>query len=257
VTEIKTEKEIDSQEQLQKTISSAIDIFEMIDTGELAKHLEKEVTGAWAYIFVDEDGKPVLMNGKQVHGLSAIGAHETCRFLSHRTGGQLVIRAISLDSVIEEPDCFKASVKAGSYVVGFVSGKPTELLLDTSIGFARQSKTSQKGKKIIHAEVNAVTKAERNAKSHLIPARIKDEVIKIALRKKKVVIGDPDESRENNGNDYISENEYANMFTLIKDHKKNANHVLNHCKKQYGYTSLKQIKKDKLKEIRQWIESES
>jgi len=260
MTEIKTTKADTSDGQLiADKISSAVDIFDQIDTGELAKYLDKEVTGAWAYIFLDENGKPVLMNGKEVHGLSAVGANETCRFLAHKTKGQMVIRAIKLESVIEEPDCFKASVLAGSYIVGFSSGQPIELLLNTSIGFARQSKTSQAGKKIIHAEVNAVTKAERNAKSHLLPDKITNEVIRIALLKKKVVKGDPDSGEEKQtngeGNGFITDSEYADMFTLMKDNKIDANYLLNHCKKHYQYKSLKNIKKDKLSEILEWIKA--
>jgi hypothetical protein len=45
------------------------------------------------------------------------------------------------------------------------------------------------------------------------------------------------------------------MFAMLKDHNVVPNHLLNHCKKHYQYTSLKNIKKDKFKEILSWIEA--
>jgi len=267
MTEIKTTKADTPEGQLiADKISSAVDIFDQIDTGELAKYLDREVTGSWAYEF--------RMDGKPVHGLSAAGANEASRFIAHKSGGQIVIRTMNLESVIEEPDCFKATVKAGSYIVGFAGGKPIELLLDTSIGFAKQMK---KGKRtdpeqikakgefwdIPHAEVLAVTKAERNAKAHLIPDRIKTEIINLALKKGRVSTTDPDGAGEKEGdgngkgkgNGFITDDEYDDMFTLMKDNKVNANHLLNHCTKHYGYKSLKNIKKDKFKEILDWIKA--
>lgn len=254
MTDIKTTKEETPDRQLMEKISSAVDIFDQIDTGELVKSLDKEVDGAWAYEF--------SMDGKPVSGLSADGASETCRFIAYKSGGQVVIRVIGFEApVIEEPNCFKASVKAGCYVTGIVNGKPVELLLNTSIGYAKQLKkgTRKDGTTwdIPHAEVLAVVKAERNAKAHLIPPRIKKVVITKALQKGKVAPVDPDGAgeKEGNGNGFISESEYADMFALMQEHKKNANLLLNHCKKHYGYTSLKNIKKDKFKEILEWIKT--
>jgi hypothetical protein len=256
MTDIKTTKADTTDGQLiADKISSAVDIFDQIDTGELAKYLDKEVTGSWAYEFKLDPSKPA------VHGLSSAGANEASRFIAHKSGGQIVIRTMTLESVIEEPDCFKATVKAGSYIVGFAGGKPIELLLDTSIGFAKQMKKGSRKDgstwDIPHAEVIAVTKAERNAKAHLIPERIKAEIIRIALGKGKVAPTDPDSAgeKETNGNGFITEGEYADMFAMLKDHNVVPNHLLNHCKKHYQYTSLKNIKKDKFKEILAWIEA--
>jgi len=164
-------------------ISSAKDIFEKVNTGELVKALENRVTGAWAYQFP--------MEGKEIRGLSAPGADEACLFIAQESKGQTVIRTIpgSL-RVTEEPDCFKAEVTAGVFVLGFIKDKPAELMLSTHIGYSKQMKFGIRKDKstwdIPHAEVLAVRKAERNAKSHAIPDRIKAEIMKMALKMGKV-----------------------------------------------------------------------
>lgn len=172
-------------------LQSAKDLFEQIDTGELVADLEKRVTGAWAYQFP--------MDGKPVKGLSAAGARESAVAIAHQSGGQLVIRVLGFEppGVVEEPDCFKASIKAGVYVVGVVQGKVLELLTATSIGYAKQPKYGKRAKdgptwkkgdrySIVHAEVHSVSKAERNAIAHLIPDRIKNKILEIALRTGRV-----------------------------------------------------------------------
>jgi len=205
------EKEIQDMTESTETLpslQSARDLFDKIDTGELVKDLERRVTGAWAYEF--------RMDGKPVQGLSASGAREAAVTIAHQTGGQLVIRIIGFEppGVVEEPDCFKASIKAGAYVVGIVQGKVIEILIGTSIGYAKQPKygkraqdgpTWKKGDKylIVHAEAHSVSKAERNAISHLIPDRAKEKILEVALHKGKI-------EKENGGEEPIQKSSSQN-----------------------------------------------
>jgi hypothetical protein len=187
------------EESKLPVISSAKDIFEKVDTGELVKALENRVTGAWAYEFP--------MDGKPVKGLSAPGVDEACLFIAQQSQGQTVIRTIpGTLKVTEEPDNFSAEVMAGVYVLGFIKDKPAELMLSTHIGYSKQVKRGVRKDKstygIPHAEVLAVRKAERNAKAHAIPDRIKEKIMAMALKKGKVVASDPDspEESEQSGN---------------------------------------------------------
>jgi len=185
-------------------LQSARDLFDRIDTGELVADLEKRVTGNWAYEF--------RMDGKPVRGLSAAGARESAVAIAHQSGGQLVIRVIGFEppGVVEEMDCFKSSIKAGVYVVGIVQGKALEILTATSIGYAKQPKYGKrasdgpgwkKGDKysIAHAEVHAVSKAERNAIAHLIPDRVKQKILEVALQKGKIQLEEEGEIFSGNG----------------------------------------------------------
>lgn len=201
-------------------LHSAKDLFEQIDTGELVADLEKRVTDAWAYEF--------QMDGKPVRGLSAAGARESAVAIAHQSGGQLVIRVIGLESMVEEPDCFKATVKAGAYVIGIVNGKPLELLTATSIGYAKQPKYGIRKDKtkwaVNHAEVIAVSKAERNAIAHLIPDRIKQKILEVALQRGKVQseevsAGGESESPPSKNGDLATDKQISYIKRILKSEK--------------------------------------
>lgn len=203
--EEKKDMNLEVQEDVRTlpTLQSARDLFAQVDTGELVAELRRRVTGAWAYQFP--------MDGKPVKGLSAPGARESAAFIAHQTGGQLVIRPMELLPVIEEPDCFKATIKAGLYVIGIdrATGKPIELLTSTSFGYAKQPKYGKRAKdnppkwkkgdpyNIAHAESIAVSKAERNAIAHLIPDKIKQAILQTALQEGRV----ESEEMGNSGNE--------------------------------------------------------
>jgi len=195
------------EESKLPVISSAKDIFEEIDPEELVKALEKRVTGAWTYEFP--------MEGKMVRGLSSVGADETALFIAQKSKGQTVIRIMpgSFKS-IEEPDCFKVEVMAGVYVVGFYNGRPTDLLLNSAFGFSKMPKRGIRKDKstwdIPHAEAIALTKAQRNAKAHLIPDRLKQVIMREALKKGKMAKTDPDSPEESAQNGNGKESERAN-----------------------------------------------
>lgn len=199
-------------------LHSAKDLFEQIDTGELVADLERRVTGAWAYEF--------QMDGKPIKGLSAAGARESAVAIAHQSGGQLVIRVLGLESMVEEPDCFKATVKAGAYVIGIVNGKPLELLTATSIGYAKQPKYGIRKDKtkwtVNHAEVIAVSKAERNAIAHLIPDRIKETILRVASQKGRVEqepVETPNNAPPSKSGDMATPKQIAYIVRMLK-HKK-------------------------------------
>lgn len=220
------------QENVQTlpTLQSARDLFAQVDTGELVAELKRRVTGAWAYQFP--------MDGKPVKGLSAPGARESAAFIAHQTGGQLVIRPMELFPVIEEPDCFKATIKAGLYVIGIDRpiGKSIELLTSTSFGYAKQPKYGKRAKDnppkwkkgdpytIAHAESIAVSKAERNAIAHLIPDKIKQAILKTALQEGRVEFEEGGESKNetplsSNGEKQITTSQLNLIRKLLKSPK--------------------------------------
>jgi len=146
-------------------------LFDRLDDDLIIKELEGRLPGVLTYHFNQD--------GQELWGLSKSGVDECSNELAKK--GE-VIREIECNFVDKEDEAL-FTVKAGRYAIS-KDGK--EVLLDTKLGFKRQSKKTKSGKDNPFWFEQGSIKACRNSASRLIPASIKAGVIEYAKAQGKV-----------------------------------------------------------------------
>lgn len=155
------------------------EVFELCDRNDEAQvlaELSGRVVDSYLYTFPGQEGKPVT-------GLSLSGVNWACReFAKH---GE-VIRMVSKPEFVldpTDPEYIIVSIVAQRFGVNAETGR--EIALDSSIGVKRQwikqalrDGSSKPDKFFVE---KAVSKAQRNAKSALLPADFVKKVIAQAL----------------------------------------------------------------------------
>jgi hypothetical protein len=155
------------------------ELFELCDRNDEAQvlaELSGRVVDSYLYTFPGQEGKPVT-------GLSLSGVNWACReFAKH---GE-VIRMVSKPEIVldpTDPEYVIVSVVAQRFAVNAETGR--ELALDSAIGVKRQwikqalrDGSSKPDKFFVE---KAVSKAQRNAKSALLPTDFVKKVIAQAL----------------------------------------------------------------------------
>jgi len=206
----------EKKEGVQSTdlsIATPGDIFSLIDTDELIESLKQRITGDWIYEFP--------MGDKKVRGIGADGASEIATFISYKSKGQFVIRTISIQNRKEYQDKCEAEVLAGIYALAVINGKIESALLNTAVGFASQDKIKMKKSgdefPVVSPMTQAVSKAQRNAFNRLIPSKIREVVIEVAIKLGRV--RETEEEVENGDSEGATSKQIAYIKNLLKSSK--------------------------------------
>lgn len=158
------------------------DFFEKLSSGAVIARLKNRLSGAWLY--------HLKFGDKDVFNLGVDGSLETAVALAQLSGGQFIIRTKELVKVEWAAD--KTAVSATVETALFTKGlNPlTNALIDVelvnSFGHFRQETSlirKRDGRKVPvqHPETQAVSKAERNSRNHLIPKKLRDAIIAEAM----------------------------------------------------------------------------
>jgi len=236
-----------SEEMAKYDSSLPFVLFDRLDDDLIIKELEGRLPGVLTYHFNQD--------GQELWGLSKSGVDECSNELAKK--GE-VIRELECNFVDKDDEAL-FTVKAGRYAIS-KDGK--EVLLDTKLGFKRQSKKTKYGKENSFWFEQGSIKACRNAASRLIPASIKAGVIEYAKAQGKVKEVKKEEghepSKKQNGNapppeGAISDPQRKRFWAIAKGAGKSDDEIKAYLK-SLGIEHTKDIPKAKYDEVCKWAE---